>query len=259
MTAPDRSCDLRDIRHAGRMSSLAPLSLAAAPAAPAFNVDFYVTTATVIPVLFLALALQSSTYENLLKAFSAMAHASDALEPRWPGASPRYQEVAAGIAAATLAIIAILLLFVAVVSEVLAVYALYQRQAQSTTGGVVLFGAILMVIATAAGPALTLLRVLAINMGSVSPAPDEPTGSGSSGEQQLPAVAKDVNSSESPEPDAGTADPSTRETGKLVAATQADISLDYHNHWRNSLRLIRRSMHRIPFQRKVRKSSEPDA
>jgi hypothetical protein len=33
-----------------------------------FNADFYITCATVIPVLYLALAVQGGTYEAMLKA-----------------------------------------------------------------------------------------------------------------------------------------------------------------------------------------------
>ena len=40
--------------------------LAAAP----FNANFFIVAATVIPVLFLAIAVQGRTYESLLKAFS---------------------------------------------------------------------------------------------------------------------------------------------------------------------------------------------
>lgn len=46
------------------MSSLASLAHAAEPA---FNGLFYATVATIIPVLFLALAVQGRTSENLVK------------------------------------------------------------------------------------------------------------------------------------------------------------------------------------------------
>lgn len=48
------------------MTSLASLAHQASP--PAFNSAFYATAATVIPVLFLAIAVQGRSYENLLKA-----------------------------------------------------------------------------------------------------------------------------------------------------------------------------------------------
>jgi hypothetical protein len=52
------------------MLTTMPAALAHAPAAVPFNANFYITAATVIPVLFLAIAVQGRTYENLLKAFS---------------------------------------------------------------------------------------------------------------------------------------------------------------------------------------------
>lgn len=52
------------------MSSLAPLAHAAA--APPFNTDFYVTIATVIPVLFLAIAVQGPVYQDLVQALRAI-------------------------------------------------------------------------------------------------------------------------------------------------------------------------------------------
>ena len=48
------------------MSSLALLAHEASKATPAFNGLFYATIATVIPVLFLAIAVQGSMYERLL-------------------------------------------------------------------------------------------------------------------------------------------------------------------------------------------------
>lgn len=51
------------------MTTLALLAHHAA--APAFNTAFYATAATVIPVLFLAIAVQGRGYDALVKAFGA--------------------------------------------------------------------------------------------------------------------------------------------------------------------------------------------
>jgi len=48
------------------MTSLATLTRAATTAAPAFNGLFYATTATIIPVLFLALAVSGPAYRKEL-------------------------------------------------------------------------------------------------------------------------------------------------------------------------------------------------
>jgi hypothetical protein len=53
------------------MSSLASLAHGARAAAPAFNGLFYATAATIIPVLFLAIAVQGPLYGDLLKASDA--------------------------------------------------------------------------------------------------------------------------------------------------------------------------------------------
>ena len=52
------------------------------------------------------------------------------------------------------------IVFYGIFSEVVAVYALYQQQAESSSAETVLSGTILMVIATAAGPALAYLRAI---------------------------------------------------------------------------------------------------
>src|SRR5262249_44735457 len=60
--------------HPVSMTSLATLATLAhaAPAAQPFNATFYATVATVIPVLFLALAVQGRLYEDLLKPQAAL-------------------------------------------------------------------------------------------------------------------------------------------------------------------------------------------
>ena len=69
------------------MTSFA-LAAHATKASPAFNGLFYATAATVIPVLLLAIAVQGSTYENLLKVAS---------RPTSPN-GPCYQRGAASVA-----------------------------------------------------------------------------------------------------------------------------------------------------------------
>ena len=83
-------------------------------AAPQFNIPFFTTAALVIPVLFLALAVQGSYYETLLTAFTAMNNVMK------DSTRPRYQQAGAGIAALALFILAMLLLVAGVVSEVFA-------------------------------------------------------------------------------------------------------------------------------------------
>jgi hypothetical protein len=53
--------------------AIALLEHAAGTVGPAFNADFYVTTASVIPVLFLALTVQGEMYGQLLATASRAA------------------------------------------------------------------------------------------------------------------------------------------------------------------------------------------
>lgn len=50
------------------MSSFALLAHGARAAALAFNTAFYATAATIIPVLFLAIAVQGRAFQEMLKA-----------------------------------------------------------------------------------------------------------------------------------------------------------------------------------------------
>jgi hypothetical protein len=82
-----------------------PTALAAGhAAAPAFNADFYMTAATVIPVLFLAIAVQGSTYTDILR----IAHdAGDRTGPYAPTSGSRRETIAAAftyVAAARLGV-----------------------------------------------------------------------------------------------------------------------------------------------------------
>jgi hypothetical protein len=120
----------------------------AAPAAPAFNRDFYVTAATVIPVLFLAIAVQGRGYQTLLDVIITLGQ----WVRRGPGALHERLSVLA-VAIMLIAIAAAILLFGAG-GEISAVYALYQQQAKGSTGAAVLVSMIVMIILTAVAPFL---------------------------------------------------------------------------------------------------------
>jgi hypothetical protein len=133
--------------------SLAALSHTAAT--QAFNGLFYTTVATVIPVLFLAIAVQGRTYEELLKA------GSDAYQrgllSRWRAASTGRQAPGPTLSPYAVIAIAILILAVAVAGEIVALISLYlQRPAGPPQA--VLTAAVILTIAAAAAPALRLFR-----------------------------------------------------------------------------------------------------
>ena len=133
------------------MSSLALLAHAAAPPPPAFNGLFYATAATVIPVLFLAIAVQGRTYENLV-------NAGTAADRRLSEATTWRRRTIAYVSGSVLFVIAGLILVWGVLSEIIAVAALHQQQASGAAGFIVLIGTIFMVIAAAGPPALVFAR-----------------------------------------------------------------------------------------------------
>jgi hypothetical protein len=125
--------------------TVASLAHWAGTPAPAFNATFYSTVATVIPVLFLAIAVQGRGYEDLLKAFTSAYR-------RWmtPGSWLRALPTAVILIGASM--LAFVILVFGALGEVLAVYALYQQQAVSSTTLSVFLAVMFMVLMTAAGP-----------------------------------------------------------------------------------------------------------
>jgi hypothetical protein len=81
-----------------------------------FNADFYVTAATVIPVLFLALTLQGQTYESMTtRALAIRKKANRQKARRWYGVDLVW-------VAAT-----VIILYFAAFGELLAIWSLYNR------------------------------------------------------------------------------------------------------------------------------------
>ena len=142
------------------MTSLALLAHDAKTTAPVFNVTFYSVAATVIPVLFLALAVQGRMYENLMKA------ASDAVETGYrqvrlwrqnPG-SVRTREALGPFLTPYAAIgAAVAILAVGVIGEILALTSLYLRRPAGTPQGM-LTAVLILTVAAAAVPTLAIIR-----------------------------------------------------------------------------------------------------
>ncbi len=139
------------------MSSLASLAHEAHPAAPAFNGLFYATAATIIPVLFLAIAVQGPLYGDLLKASDAALrrfreHRADPSPPRlvlrlWIGSV-----LASGAAVA--------ILIVTVGGEIEALVSLNVQHAYGDPHAAIA-AAVLLTAAAAIGPALAFARLMA--------------------------------------------------------------------------------------------------
>jgi hypothetical protein len=138
------------------MSSLASLAHGARVAAPAFNGLFYATAATIIPVLFLAIAVQGPLYGDLLKA-------SDATLRRFrehkAGASPRRLVLRLWIGSVLASSAAVAILIVTVGGEVEALVSLRMERAYGDPQAAIA-AAVLLTAAAAVGPALAFARLM---------------------------------------------------------------------------------------------------
>lgn len=133
------------------MTSLASLT----HAAPAFNGLFYATVATVIPLLFLALAVQGNAYETLLRAWRFSFRLL--LGGLTGGPSDLWLAVAVFAFDGLLILLGFAIVAAGGYGELLAVYALYQAHDQATTRYIVLIATMFLIIFVVAGP---LLRIL---------------------------------------------------------------------------------------------------
>ena len=139
------------------------LALAHGHAAPPFNADFYTAAATIIPVLYLALAIQGPAYDALLKSYTdrfadaaALIHARNW---RLPGYATRRAVIRAVIASVWAPTGAFIILSFGVYGEGQAVISLYARRAEGSPSDV-LTSLLVMILAAAAGPAGKLARTI---------------------------------------------------------------------------------------------------
>jgi hypothetical protein len=113
-------------------------------AASTFNSDLFIAVATLIPVLFLALAVQRDTFVRVLRAYQRFVNSPADEQP--PSKLTKIPFVA-GLVLVPLSLVGILV--AGGWGEPLAIYALYQRQALHSTELAVLWSAIFLAIATA--------------------------------------------------------------------------------------------------------------
>ncbi len=132
---------------------LAAMTIASPPgvtAVSAFNGDFFTAVATLIPVLFLALAVQRDTFVHVLRGYQRFLH---------PPVGQRHPSPLAKTPFIAALVVLPLCLAGAVIAgawgEPLAIYALYQRQAQYSTQLIVLVSAIFLAIGTTAVAGVT--------------------------------------------------------------------------------------------------------
>ena len=173
------------------MTSLASAARSVPALSPSFNANFYIAAATVIPVLFVAVAVQGRAYGSLMTAFS------DAFR-RWMVPGQWARSLPAAVIAVTASAAAIAMLYSAV-AEVLAIYALYQQQARSATAQNVFLAVTFMVIMTAAAPGLAFYRVVIVPLAHGSKWIF--TGQGDTKAEPEAAAKAQETDAESPPPD----------------------------------------------------------
>jgi hypothetical protein len=132
------------------------MSVALAPAQHAlpFNAVFYATIATIIPVLFLAIAVQGRLYEDLIKA------GVSALE--WPRSAKQRRQALGRIFGAWIASCVLFFLIVAILvsgigGEIQAILALDWRRPVGNPSAAAQ-GVILLTVVAGIGPALLIER-----------------------------------------------------------------------------------------------------
>ncbi len=126
------------------MSNVATLAHTAVT--QAFNGLFYATVAGVIPVLYLAIAVQGTVYQDIVRISQAFYRAA------------KKKTAPLAFLAALLAAVAAAILIAGGWGEGLAIYALYQEHDQASTRHKVLLSAFLLIIAVAAPPLIALIR-----------------------------------------------------------------------------------------------------
>jgi hypothetical protein len=137
-------------------------------ASPAFNGLFYATAATIIPVLFLAIAVQGLAFQQVLLAMRWLNGATNAARRR----HDYYRRYSLPLGLATIAamLIAAAIPYLGAAGEIDAILALYHQQA-SGAGSLVLAATILLAIVAAGGPAIAFVGALNRVPPRVSPFP----------------------------------------------------------------------------------------
>src|SRR6202046_2772927 len=138
------------------MSSLASLAHGARAAAPPFNGLFYATAATIIPVLFLAIAVQGPLYGDLLKTSAATLRR---FREHKAGSSPRRLILRLWIGSVLASGAAVAILIVTVGGEIEALLSLSVERPYGDPHAPIAAG-VLLTTAAAIGPALAFAKLM---------------------------------------------------------------------------------------------------
>jgi sterol desaturase/sphingolipid hydroxylase (fatty acid hydroxylase superfamily) len=137
-----------------------PLALAHAHPAQPFNSTYYAILATIIPVLYLALAVQGDTFGLLIRRYTRLAQqyenvsAAKLLKTLSPTERNQVIAEAAGI------LIALCLIWYAGAAEIVALLALYHQRASSTDALIVLWAASVLTLMVLTVPVAPIWRAM---------------------------------------------------------------------------------------------------
>jgi hypothetical protein len=134
------------------MTSLALLEHTATAASPPFNGLFYATIATIIPVLYIALAVQGDAYEPFLRAALTIARRSPSVQ---------LHGIARNVVNQISLVIVGFILGGGVVGEIFTLYFLYNQKTPGKGGGLtVAVITVLLVALAAVGPVLKARKLV---------------------------------------------------------------------------------------------------
>ena len=173
-----------------------------------FNSDFYVAASTIIPVLFIALAVQVPLFAQVFVAYQGFAHirAEERTARMFDRGGLGYR-VIFSVSSWLLICGLALILAAGVLGELLAFYALYQQQAQSSTRDIVFWLTIVLIFGVPAGAIATFVG------GVYNTRPPKTDDQATDEGLEKPELASDTESaaaSTSNMPDEGSDNPSTQ-------------------------------------------------
>jgi hypothetical protein len=129
-------------------------------AAPAFDADFYTVAATVIPVLFLAIAIQGRIFENLLTGSNDVVKATDSTIVRADVSGTQKFIIGAGgmITALVMYFLAVAVVFLGWLGELISVQALYDQGPAAKPNSIVFCAIIVLTIVVVGEPFLRICQ-----------------------------------------------------------------------------------------------------
>lgn len=119
----------------------------------AFNANFYIVTATINPIFFLALTIQGSFYGGLIEKINA---AGEAMKRK--GHSTSWRDVWSQYVALGAWTLALAILASGIGSEITAIFALCYQHADNNEQSFVLWSTVGIIILTAATPGWSMVR-----------------------------------------------------------------------------------------------------